>query len=82
MILTDFGVVRIEIRDNGVGIPAAALTTIFERFTRAHADDGATVHVGGIGLLYDETARTARLTRGRTKSRRSHRLRFQAGHTV
>ena len=44
------GFVRIEVRDNGVGIPAAALTTIFERFTRAHADDRATVHVGGIGL--------------------------------
>jgi len=42
--------VRIDVRDNGVGIPAAALTTIFERFTRVHADDAAMVHVGGIGL--------------------------------
>ena len=44
------GFVHIDIRDNGVGIPALALATIFERFTRAHADDAATVHVGGIGL--------------------------------
>jgi signal transduction histidine kinase len=44
------GGVRIEIRDNGVGIPQAALATIFERFTRAHADDAAFLHVGGIGL--------------------------------
>ena len=44
------GFVRIEIRDNGVGIPAAALATIFERFTRAHADDAAMLRVGGIGL--------------------------------
>ena len=44
------GFARIEIRDNGVGIPAAALATIFERFTRAHADDAAMLRVGGIGL--------------------------------
>jgi signal transduction histidine kinase len=44
------GFVQIEIRDNGVGIRAAALTTIFQRFTRAHADDAAMLHVGGIGL--------------------------------
>jgi len=47
---TGEGGVRIEIRDNGVGIPQAALATIFERFTRAHADDAAFLHVGGIGL--------------------------------
>jgi len=44
------GFVRIEVRDNGVGIPEAALTTIFERFTRAHAEHAEFVHVGGIGL--------------------------------
>jgi signal transduction histidine kinase len=44
------GFVQIEIRDNGVGIRAAALTTIFQRFTRAHADDASMLHVGGIGL--------------------------------
>jgi len=47
---TSEGGVRIEIRDNGVGIPQSALATIFERFTRAHADEAAFLHVGGIGL--------------------------------
>jgi two-component system OmpR family sensor kinase len=42
--------VHIKIRDNGVGIPEAALATIFERFTRAHTGDAAMAHVGGIGL--------------------------------
>ena len=41
---------RIEVRDNGVGIPEAALTTIFERFSRAHTNHVDFLHVGGIGL--------------------------------
>jgi signal transduction histidine kinase len=41
---------RIYVRDNGVGIPPAALATVFDRFTRAHGEDGAMGHVGGIGL--------------------------------
>jgi two-component system OmpR family sensor kinase len=48
--VTHDGWVRIDVRDNGVGIPETALGTVFERFTRAHTDDGAMVHVGGIGL--------------------------------
>jgi len=44
------GVVEIHVRDNGVGIPEAAVDSIFQRFTRAHADDGELTHVGGIGL--------------------------------
>lgn len=48
--ISENGVVRIEIRDNGVGIPAAALATIFERFTRAHLDQPEFLHVAGIGL--------------------------------
>ena len=44
------GFVRIQVRDNGIGIPAAALATIFERFTRAHADQAGLLQVGGIGL--------------------------------
>jgi signal transduction histidine kinase len=47
---TDDGFARIYVRDNGVGIPEAALATIFERFTRAHADHAELLHVGGIGL--------------------------------
>jgi signal transduction histidine kinase len=44
------GWVHIRVRDNGIGIPAEALGTIFERFTRAHADHDELAHVGGIGL--------------------------------
>jgi signal transduction histidine kinase len=41
---------RIEVRDNGVGIPAHALATIFQRFTRAHTNREDLSHVGGVGL--------------------------------
>jgi len=38
---------RLVVRDNGIGIPRAALPNIFKRFTRAHTDVSA---VGGMGL--------------------------------
>jgi signal transduction histidine kinase len=41
---------RIEVHDNGVGIPEHALASIFQRFTRAHADREEFTHVGGVGL--------------------------------
>ena len=41
---------RIMVSDNGLGIPAAALHTIFHRFTRAHDDREDLKHVGGMGL--------------------------------
>jgi signal transduction histidine kinase len=41
---------RIEVRDNGVGIPEHALTTIFQRFSRAHTDREELSHVSGVGL--------------------------------
>lgn len=41
---------RIEVADNGVGIPPHALTTIFQRFTRAHTDRDDLAHVTGVGL--------------------------------
>ena len=41
---------RIMVSDNGLGIPAAALHTIFHRFTRAHDDRDDLKHVGGMGL--------------------------------
>jgi signal transduction histidine kinase len=44
------GWLRIHVTDNGIGIPHAALSKIFDRFTRAHADNPATTNVGGIGL--------------------------------
>ena len=49
-MISEDGFVCIEVRDNGVGIPAAALATIFERFTRAHLDQTEFLHVAGIGL--------------------------------
>ena len=44
------GWLHIHVNDNGVGIPRASLSKIFDRFTRAHTDNPATTHVGGIGL--------------------------------
>jgi signal transduction histidine kinase len=41
---------RIMVSDNGLGIPAASLKTIFHRFTRAHGDRDDLKHVGGMGL--------------------------------
>lgn len=41
---------RILIRDNGIGIPSAALETIFARFTRAHGAREDLRGVDGIGL--------------------------------
>jgi signal transduction histidine kinase len=41
---------RITVSDNGVGIPAASLKTIFHRFTRAHEDRDELKYVGGMGL--------------------------------
>jgi len=47
---TEDGLCRIMVSDNGVGVPAAALHTIFHRFTRAHGDREDLKHVGGMGL--------------------------------
>ena len=41
---------RVVIRDNGIGIPAQALQTIFQRFTRGHAGRDDLHGIGGIGL--------------------------------
>jgi signal transduction histidine kinase len=41
---------RLEVRDNGIGIPEHALATIFHRFTRAHAEREDFQYVAGIGL--------------------------------
>ena len=46
----DHGWCRIEVRDNGIGIPAAALPRIFQRFTRVHSERADTGHVSGVGL--------------------------------
>jgi signal transduction histidine kinase len=59
------GLVRIEVADNGVGIPAEALTTVFDRFTRAHAHRDDLSHVTGIGLGLAITEECLRAMNGR-----------------
>ncbi len=44
------GVCRIEVRDNGIGIPTDQVAAVFQRFTRAHANRDDELHVGGVGL--------------------------------
>jgi signal transduction histidine kinase len=56
---------RLEIRDNGVGIPDEALPRVFQRFTRAHADRDDLLHVGGIGLGLSITDDCVRAMGGR-----------------
>ncbi|HXD73687.1 MAG TPA: HAMP domain-containing sensor histidine kinase [Vicinamibacterales bacterium] len=41
---------RIEVRDNGIGIPADAVAKIFQRFTRVHGALDPALHVNGVGL--------------------------------
>jgi signal transduction histidine kinase len=41
---------RLEVRDNGIGIPQYSLEKIFQRFERAHGDREERLHVGGLGL--------------------------------
>ena len=41
---------EVDVSDNGVGIPAHALTSVFRRFSRAHADREDLSHVAGLGL--------------------------------
>jgi two-component system OmpR family sensor kinase len=48
--LADGGNCRIDVRDNGIGIPDHALNAIFRRFTRAHADRDELAHISGVGL--------------------------------
>src|SRR5262245_35375496 len=47
---TEEGRCVFTVRDNGIGIPKDSLPTIFQRFTRAHADREEGAHIGGIGL--------------------------------
>jgi signal transduction histidine kinase len=44
------GACEICIRDNGIGIPAARISRIFRRFTRAHSDRPDFESVTGVGL--------------------------------
>jgi PAS domain S-box-containing protein len=42
------GVVRVSVRDRGIGIPSAELTTIFDRFQRA--SNAKSMHISGTGF--------------------------------
>ena len=52
---------EIRVEDNGIGIPAAAAATVFQRFTRAHAnlDEQLGVDGSGLGLSIVEECVTA-----------------------
>jgi signal transduction histidine kinase len=41
---------RLEVRDNGIGIPQSSLEKIFQRFERGHSDREERLHIGGLGL--------------------------------
>ena len=41
---------RLEVRDNGIGIPQDSFEKIFQRFARGHSDREERLHVGGLGL--------------------------------
>ena len=52
---------EVDVSDNGVGIPAQALSSVFRRFSRAHADREDLAHVAGLGLglaIVDDVMRT------------------------
>ncbi len=49
-IVEDAGAVRLSVRDSGVGIPAAAMPHLFERFHRVQGTRARTHEGSGIGL--------------------------------
>lgn len=56
---------RIAVSDNGIGIPQSALSSIFQRFTRAHASRGDLPSIDGVGLGLSITEDCVRAMGGR-----------------
>lgn len=56
---------RIAIRDNGIGIPADKVATIFDRFSRAHSQRDGDLKVTGLGLGLSIAADCTRALGGR-----------------
>ena len=61
----DEGWCRLTVTDNGIGIPESAVSTIFQRFTRAHAGRGDVPPVDGVGLGLSITDDCVRAMGGR-----------------
>jgi signal transduction histidine kinase len=47
---TQEGWCRLEVRDNGIGIPQHSLEKIFQRFERGHSAREEQFQIGGLGL--------------------------------
>jgi signal transduction histidine kinase len=61
------GECQIVVRDNGIGIPADRIHSIFDRFSRAHADRGDLPGVTGVGLGLSIVADCIRTVGGRVE---------------
>jgi len=48
----DEGFVRVEVEDDGAGIPASKLGHVFDRFTQAQARDSGSTRSTGLGLTF------------------------------
>jgi signal transduction histidine kinase len=61
------GECQLIVRDNGIGIPADRIGSIFDRFSRAHADRDDSSGVTGVGLGLSIVADCVRVMRGRVE---------------
>ena len=65
---------RLVVRDNGIGIPADRIDSIFDRFSRAHADRDDLYGVTGVGLGLSIVADCVRAMGGRVAVESSEEL--------
>ncbi len=65
---------RLVVRDNGIGIPADRIGSIFDRFSRAHADRDDLYGVTGVGLGLSIVADCVRAMGGRVAVESSEEL--------